>query len=104
MKFTAELTVIGMKFSKGNLDNGTAYDSTKLYTLVDLDSSKETACGQAGAEYTFGDSTEYQKYKHLPFPFRAVVELEMVTNGKTAKTVVTGLKPIADQKLPAKVG
>lgn len=103
MKFTAQLMVYGMKASKGTLENGTAYDSTKLYTLVDMDGSKGNASGQAAAEYTFGDSTEYDKFKHLPFPFLAHVELEMVTNGKAAKTVVTAVRPITDQKAAAKV-
>lgn len=103
MKFQSELMVYGMKASKGALENGTPYDSTKLYTLVDMDGSKGNASGQAAAEYAFGDSTEYEKFKHLPFPFRAVVELEMVTNGKVAKTVVTAVRPITDQKAASKV-
>lgn len=103
MKFTAEMTVTGMKASKGTLDDGQAYDSTKLYTLVDLDTSKGQMIGQAGAEYTFGKSDEFDKFKHLPFPFRAHVDLEMQTNGKTSKTVVVGVRPIEPVKAPAKV-
>lgn len=103
MKFNAEVTITGMKASKGTLDDGQAYDSTKVYTLVDLDPSKGQMIGQAGAEYTFGKSDEFEKFKHLPFPFRAHVELEMQTNGKTTKTVVTGVRPLEAVKAhPAK--
>jgi hypothetical protein len=93
MKFQTEITVVGMKASKGEFE-GKGYDSTKLYALVDMDASKGTAKGQATAEYTFGDSTEFEKFKHLPFPFKAVADVEIVTNGKTQKTVVASLKPV----------
>jgi hypothetical protein len=93
MKFQTEMTVVGMKSSKGEFE-GKGYDSTKLYALIDMDASKGTAKGQACAEYTFGDSTEFEKFKHLPFPFKALADVEMVTNGRTQKTVVVGIKPI----------
>jgi hypothetical protein len=102
MKFHTEMTVVGMKASKGMLENGQTYDSTKIYVLTDLDASKGNAFGQASAEYAMGTSDESNKYKHLPFPFRAVAECELVTNGKAQKTVVVGLKPITDQKVSAK--
>ncbi|MCS4511876.1 hypothetical protein [Xylophilus ampelinus] len=93
MKFTSTLTIIGMKASKGTLENGNAYDSTKVYTLVDLDASKGTAKGAASAEYTLGVASEFDKFKHLPFPFKAEVDLEIVTNGKTQKTVMHEVRP-----------
>lgn len=103
MKFQSEMTIVGMKANKGTLDNGQAYDSTKVFALTDLDLSKGNAVGQATAEYNIGTSDELAKFKHLPFPFRAVAECEVVTNGKTQKTVVHAIKPIADQKTPQKV-
>ena len=93
MKFTTTATVVGMKSSKGTLENGTAYDSTKLYVQTDLDDSKGTAKGFCASEYGFGDSQEFQKFKHLPFPFVAEVEFSVVSNGKTQKTVVLSVKP-----------
>ncbi|WP_295856137.1 hypothetical protein [uncultured Xylophilus sp.] len=95
MKFTTTLHVVGMKSSKGSLENGTAYDSTKVYALVDLDASKGTAKGMAVAEYNFGTSAEFPKYSELPFPFEAQAEMEVTTNGKTTKTVLHSLKPTA---------
>jgi hypothetical protein len=100
MKFSSRITVTGIKASKGNLENGTPYDSTKLYVKTDLDDSKSMAKGSATAEYAFGTSDEYHKYKHLPFPIECDAELEIVTNGKAQKTVIVSLKPIEMTKAP----
>lgn len=102
MKFQSEIVVVGIKSSKGQLENGTAYDSTKVYALVDMDTSKGNALGQSASEFTLGTSEEYNKYKHLPFPFKAVADMEIVTNGKTSKTVMHGMRPLTDQKVAAK--
>jgi len=95
MKFQSQIRVVGMKASKGSLDNGTAYDSTKVYALVDMDNSKGNSLGQSAAEFTLGTSDEIEKFKKLPFPFDAIADMEMVTNGKSSKTVMHGLKPVA---------
>lgn len=100
MKFTTEMTVIGMKRSKGQLDNGTTFDSTKVYGLTDLDASKGDAKGQFSSEYQFGTSVEYAKFEHLPFPFKAQADLEITTNGKSTKTVIVGLKPVSAAPAP----
>lgn len=98
MKFTSKLHIIGMKASKGTLENGNTYDSTKVYALVDLDASKGTAKGAASAEYTLGTAAEFDKYKHLPFPIVADCDLEIVTNGKTQKTVMHEVRPVERAK------
>lgn len=100
MKFTSTIKVTGMKFSKGTMDNGQAFDSTKVFVETELDSSKDTAMGTACAEYGLGKAEEYQKYKHLAgsFPFMAVAEMEIVTNGKTQKTIVHSLRPVDGAK------
>lgn len=100
MKFTSTVKVTGMKFSKGKMDNGTEFDSTKVYVETELDASKDTAMGTACAEYGLGKAEEYQKYKHLvgSFPFMASAEMEIVTNGKTQKTIIHSLKPIDGAK------
>lgn len=98
MKFQLQMTIVGMKANKGSMDNGQTFDSTKVYALTDMDGSKGNAVGQATAEYGIGTSEELNKYKHLPFPFVAVADCEIVTNGKTQKTVIHALKPVTDQK------
>ncbi|OEZ65259.1 hypothetical protein JAB5_12590 [Janthinobacterium sp. HH103] len=100
MKFSSTIKVTGMKFSKGKMDNGTEFDSTKVYVETELDTSKDTAMGTACAEYGLGKADEYQKYKHLAdaLPFMAIADMEIVTNGKTQKTVIHSLKPIEPVK------
>ena len=106
MKFTSTIKVTGMKFSKGKMDNGTEFDSTKVYVETELDSSKESAMGTACAEYGLGKADEYQKYKHLAgaLPFMALAEMEIVTNGKTQKTIIHSLKPVDGVKAGAPGG
>jgi len=95
MRFNQTIQVVGMKASKGTLENGTAYDSTKVYALIDLDTSKGNAKGASATEFNLGTASEFDAYKHLPFPFVADVEMEMVSNGKTMKTVMHKLTPKA---------
>jgi hypothetical protein len=97
MKFQNEIIVYGMKYSKGEYE-GTAFDSTKVYTLVDMDARKGQAIGQASVEYAFGESTNFAKFSHLPYPFKAVGEFEIVTNGRNQQTVLVGLKPVSPAK------
>ena len=93
MRFNQTIQVVGMKASKGTLENGTAYDSTKVYALIDLDASKGNAKGMSTSEFNLGTAAEFDGFKHLPFPFTAEVEMEMVSNGKTMKTVMHKLTP-----------
>lgn len=97
MKFTNRVTVTGMKASKGAMENGTAYDSTKVYVSTELDSSKDQGAGSATAEYNFNKSDEFPKYKHLFIEGRSIqadVDFEQVTNGKTTKMIVHAVRPI----------
>jgi len=100
MKFQSEVNVLGMKGSKGEFE-GTKYDSTKVYVETSLDDSKGTAKGVSTIEYSFGTADEYDKFKHLTFPFVAVADMEIMTTGKAQKTVMTGLKPKQQVKVAA---
>lgn len=100
MKFTTQIKVLGMKSSKGTLENGSSYDSTKVYVETSLDDSKGNAKGYSAVEYSFGKAEEFEKYKHLPFPFLAEATLEIVTTGKVQKTQLAELKPIETMKQP----
>jgi len=94
MKLTTRITVAGVKGSKGTLESGQEYDSTKIYVQTELDDTRGMGRGFATVEYTYGTSEEFHKLKHLPFPLQADAELEIVTNGKTQKTVITSLQPV----------
>lgn len=100
MKFTSDVKVVGMKGSKGEFE-GTRYDSTKVYVETSLDESKGTAKGVSTVEYSFGTAEEFEKFKHLPFPFMAAADMEIVTTGKAQKTVMLGLKPKSQVKQAA---
>jgi len=107
MKFTSRVTVTGMKASKGAMENGTAYDSTKVYVTTELDASKDQGAGSATAEYNFNKSDEFPKYKHLFVQGRAIeadVDFEQVTNGKSTKMIVHAVRPIAAVSAPASKG
>ncbi len=93
MRFQTEIHVVGMKASRGTLENGSAYDSTKVYALADLDTSRGTARGMAVAEYSYGDSQNFEAFRHAEFPMMCTATVEMVSNGRTQKTVILDLKP-----------
>ena len=94
MKFQSTVIVTGMKASKGQMESGQSYDSTKVFVETPLDDSRGTAKGSATADYTLGLSDEYNKFKHLSFPFSAEATFEIVTSGRVQKTVLTSLKPL----------
>lgn len=92
MKFQNEVTVVGAKASKGEYE-GTSYDSTKVYILVSMDASKGMGAGMAAAEYTIGTSDAFRAFKDRNYPFQAVADFEIVTNGKNVKQVLHGITP-----------
>lgn len=98
MKFKAEITVVGMKASKGTMETGQSYDSTKAFVLLDMDASKGNMKGQSAGDFNIGLASEFDKFKHLPFPFKASADMEIVTSGSTQKTVIHALQPIAAGK------
>lgn len=104
MKLQTKLTVTGMKRSKGTLENGNPYDSTKVYAMTDLDDRKGNGIGGATVEYSFGTSDEFDKFKHLAssFPLECDAEIEIVTNGRVQTTILTALRPMTRAQAPAK--
>lgn len=98
MRFKTQVQVLGMKSSKGSMDNGQTFDSCKAYIVTPLDTSKGTAKGVAAGEFNIGKSDLFAKYEKLPFPFQAEADMEIVSNGKVSKTVVHELVPLANQK------
>lgn len=94
----AKFLVLGAKKFKGTVE-GVAYDSTTVFLRMRQDDSKGDAAGFAGQDVKFGDSTNFDKIKHLPFPFEAEIELETVTTGKgQMRTIITDFKPLQAAK------
>jgi len=94
MKFKSQVTVLGLKASKGQMENGQAYDSTKAYILMDMDSSKGRMKGQSCEPFNIGDSTVFDKFDTVACPFLADAEFEIVTTGTSQKTQVVSLVPV----------
>lgn len=100
MKFTIPKAVVtGVKGSKGRMENGTEFDSTKVYIQTDLDDSKDMGKGFVTMEYTWGKSDNYQTVKNNVFPLDCEVEVEVVSNGKSQKTIINSLRPLQVKKV-----
>lgn len=92
MEFKQEVTVTGIKSFKGEID-GKKFDSFKVFVQVSLDESKGTAKGFATEEFNAGESSEFDKWKHLPFPLLADATFQMVTSGKVTKMQIVSVEP-----------
>lgn len=88
-----QMIILGAKRSKGQMDNGTKYDSTKLYVQVQME-PKDGQVGFSCDDYNWGDSSNFEKIKDLKFPFVADVDIQLTTNGKTTKMAIFDLKPV----------
>lgn len=99
MKFTQQVEVTGLKRSKGNLENGTAYDSTKAFVIIDMDGSKGDAVGRSAEAFNIGLSDEFEFWKGQQFPCMATADFELVTNGSQTKTLIRRLVPLAPKKV-----
>jgi len=93
MSFKNTIQIVGMKAGKGTLDNGQSCDSTKVYALTNLNTGAGTSKGMSCSEYNFAAAAEFGKFKHLAFPFVADVEMDIVTNGKTQRTLLPEIVP-----------
>lgn len=92
MRFPQQVIVTGIKQFKGEVD-GKSYDSFKVFLQIPLDESKGTAKGYGVDEFNAGQSEEFDKWKHLPFPVQADAVMEMVTTGKLTRLQVVEVKP-----------
>jgi len=80
MKFKSVNTILGVKGNKGEFE-GTAYDYTKLRVVMDVSEKNGTEFGFDVKEMPVGKSDELAKYKDLPFPIQAELEIELTTKG-----------------------
>lgn len=93
MKFQQQVQLLGLKRSRGTLDNGTAFDSTKAFLVLPMDSSKGDAVGASCDAFNIGTSLEFDKWKGVKLPCVCMADMEVVTNGTTTKIVVRELHP-----------
>jgi len=80
VKFKQQIQVLGCKGFKGSVE-GKAYDSTTLFTVMEVSEKAGTSVGFSVAEMKFGTEAEFQKLKGLTFPLIAELEIELTTKG-----------------------
>lgn len=97
MEIQAKVMIRGAKVFKGNID-GKDMDSGKIFTDVDL--KGETSWGVCTQELKCENSGIVDSIKHNSFPFSAMVDIRMESNGKVTTQLVTGIKPLAREASP----
>lgn len=95
--------VVGRKRWAGTMQDGKAVDSAKLFVQVNLDDSrnddKANAAGYCTEEIRLDGGHMLKPVEHLPLPFMVELELVRVSNGKTSRERVIGLKPVEAAKV-----
>lgn len=91
MKTFAKVT--GLKRSKGVLDNGKPYDNTTVYVEFPF-SQSENMRGSATQPMKFGTSENFDKFRNVPLPFEAELDIEVETTGNRVQNVLVGVVPI----------
>lgn len=94
MQMQIQGTVMGVKRFSGNID-GKAFDYCRVIVSTPLDASQGNALGSAATEYDFGQSTNFDRFKGMAFPFDADLSVELVTNGKSQKLKMLDFRPKA---------
>ena len=96
MRFKNTFQVLGCKGFKGQVE-GTNYDSTTLYVVMDVSEKNGTEVGFNVSNMKFGKEEEFQKLKNLPFPVMAELEIELTTKGPEC----LGFKAVTQPKAQA---
>lgn len=95
MQFQQRVTVTGIKKSKGVLDNGQAYDSTKAFVVLPMDASKGDAVGSSAEPFNIGTSDVFDAWSRQSFPVEADATMEIVTSGTTTRVQIRSIVPAA---------
>lgn len=93
MSYVTKEVVLGAKSFKGTIE-GRQFDSTTVFCQTKLDESQGTAKGFAGASYVWGGADNFEKIRHLPFPFEAELTMETVTSGNKQRQICIAFKPL----------
>lgn len=99
MKMNSTTRLCGIKESQVEME-GKKYSSTKFHLIVDIaDNSAGESCGFETRPFTFGDATEWQKWKHLKAGWTeggmqvdCVFDVVAAAEGKTKLTLLD-IKP-----------
>jgi hypothetical protein len=91
MPTQTEVTLVGAKSTDWKSEDGRHYDYVNLYGIIPLDTSNGNAVGQGVVEFKWQDSRNIVQLQGRQFPFKAILELDMVSTGKTMKQVLTNV-------------
>ena len=91
MSTKTEVTLVGAKSVDWKSEDGRQYDYVNLYGIIPLDMSQGNAVGQGVVEFKWQDSRNIVQLQGRQFPFKAVLELDMVSTGKAMKQVLTNV-------------
>ncbi|MCP1773451.1 hypothetical protein J2T38_002305 [Neisseria perflava] len=89
--------IVGVKKFNGTID-GKNFDYCRLIVSTPLDASQGNALGSSTTEYDFGGSQNFQQFAGVQFPIEAVLNVEILTTGRTQKLKVLGFKAVNPQK------
>ena len=95
MQFKTQSIVKAMKPSKGVMENGRSYDSTKVYIETEFSSDAE-GWGNPSIQYNWGTSDNYHDFMRtygITKEFTGEVTWENQTTGNNSKLVVIDVKP-----------
>lgn len=97
MKMRSEALLFAIESSQGEFE-GNAYDSTKFHLAIDLGEKRNgRTIGMVTRPFTFGDSTEIDKWTHLSEPLnnrRPVIVLcdfDVVASSSGTKLTLLGI-------------
>lgn len=85
--------IVGVKKFSGTIE-GKTFDYCRLIVSTPLDASQGNALGSSTTEYDYGASSNFQQFRNAQFPIDAVLDVEIVTTGKTQKLRVNGFQPV----------
>lgn len=93
-----KITLVGARSTDWKSEDGRHYDYVNLYGIIPMDISQGNAVGQGVAEFKWQDSRNLVQLQGRKFPFEATLELDLVSNGRTTKQVLTNviLPPISE--------
>ncbi|UOO78101.1 hypothetical protein LVJ85_06490 [Neisseria sp. Dent CA1/247] len=97
MQMQIQGQIMGVKRFNGQID-GKTFDYCRVIVATPLDASQGNALGSSATEYDFGGSANFEQFKSASFPFDAVLNVELVTNGKSQKLKIIGFQPKTQHK------
>lgn len=93
MKFTQRIIVLGARHFNDTIE-GQKHDFTKVRVQMEVPAGSKTEIGFNSSEWPWGDSSNFSKIKHLPFPCECEMQVQATTKGFE----VVDMKPLAPAK------